>query len=131
MNGATIAVKANRSNYWDNIKGILILLVVFGHVLLEQSADGGTAKTVLLCIYMFHMPAFVFVSGYFGKSERSHSFEAIMKLLFLYFICNSLMGFWKGFGSPMMLTPLYSFWYLLAMIAWRVSAHRIANAKEE
>ncbi len=130
MNGATIAAKANRSNYWDNIKGILILLVVFGHVLLEQSADGGTAKTVLLCIYMFHMPAFVFVSGYFGKSERSHSFEAIMKLLFLYFVCNSLMGFWKGFDTPMMLTPLYSFWYLLAMIAWRVSAHRIAKVKE-
>ena len=44
MNRATIAAKANRSNYWDNIKGILILLVVFGHVLLEQSADGGTAE---------------------------------------------------------------------------------------
>ncbi len=130
MNRATIAAKANRSNYWDNIKGILILLVVFGHVLLEQSADGGTAKTVLLCIYMFHMPAFVFVSGYFGKSERSRSFESILKLGFLYFVFNTLMGFWKGFGTPMFLTPLYSYWYLIAIIFWRLTAHRLAKVKE-
>ena len=130
MSGTEVVRVSNRSNYWDNIKGILIFLVVFGHVLLEQSADQGTAKTVLLCIYLFHMPAFVFVSGYFGKSERSRSFEAILKLVFLYFVFNTLMGFWKGFGNPMFLTPLYSYWYLLAIIFWRLTAHRLAIVKE-
>lgn len=130
MNESMAIEKTGRSCYWDNIKGVLILLVVFGHILLEQSADMGMAKTVLLYIYMFHMPAFVFVSGYFGKSERSHSFEAILKLIVLYFVFNSVMGFWRGFGSLLLLTPQYSYWYLLAMIAWRMSAHRIAKAKE-
>lgn len=119
----------NRSSYWDNIKGTLILLVVFGHVLMEQTAGGDTARQTVRYIYMFHMPAFVFVSGFFGKSERSRSFESILRLVFLYFVFNSLMGFWRGFGTQTLLTPLVSYWYLPALIAWRVSAHRLANAK--
>lgn len=119
----------NRSSYWDNIKGTLILLVVFGHVLMEQTAGGETAKQTVRCIYMFHMPAFVFVSGFFGKSERSRSFESILRLVFLYFVFNSLMGFWRGFGTQSLLTPLASYWYLPALIAWRVSAHRLAKVR--
>ncbi|MBR6618194.1 MAG: CapA family protein, partial [Oscillospiraceae bacterium] len=74
------------------------------------------------------MTVFVFVSGYFGKSERSHSFPAIIKLIFLYFIFNSIMGLLYGFTS--LLSPMYSYWYLLALIAWRLTAHHIAKFKE-
>lgn len=114
----------SRSDYWDNIKGILMLLTVFAHILFGIRSGPLTARTVVY-IYMFHMPAFVFVSGYFGKSERSRSAESIMKLVFLYMIFNSLMGFIYGFES--MLEPVNSYWYLLALIFWRLSAHRIAQ----
>ncbi|MBQ7265189.1 MAG: CapA family protein [Firmicutes bacterium] len=116
-----------RIAYWDNLKGILILLVVFAHILFGLQDISPVYNTTVDIIYTFHMSAFVFVSGYFGKSKNSHSFESIVKLLFLYFIFNSVMGFMYGFKS--MLHPMYSFWYLLALALWRATAHRIAGFK--
>ena len=73
MNTGTLSVK-ERSFYWDNIKGFLILLVVFAHILYQFQSMSGGIKATVDYIYMFHMPAFVFVSGYFGKDERAGSF---------------------------------------------------------
>ena len=120
--------KNQRSVYWDNIKGILMLLTVFAHVLFQLQDKSRIINTTVDMIYMFHMPAFVFVSGYFGKSERSHSFESILKLVLLYFVFNSIMGFIYHFDS--LLEPMYSFWYLVALIVWRLTAHHIAKFKE-
>ena len=86
-----------RSAYWDNIKGFLILLVVFAHILFQLQDISFTINGIVDYIYMFHMPVFVFVSGFFGKSEHSHSFESMIKLIFLYFIFNSIIGFIYGF----------------------------------
>lgn len=118
----------NRSAYWDNIKGFLMLLTVFAHILFQLQDNSETINKPVDIIYMFHMPAFVFVSGFFGKSERSHSFESIIKLIFLYFIFNSVVGFIYGFSS--LLQPVYSYWYLVALIVWRLTAHHIAKFKE-
>lgn len=117
-----------RSAYWDNIKGLLMLLTVFAHILFQLQDRSKIINTTVDLIYMFHMPAFVFISGYFGKSERSHSFESILKLILIYFIFNSIMGFMYGFTS--VLQPMYSFWYLIALIVWRLTAHRIAKFRE-
>lgn len=120
----------NRSTYWDNIKGFLILFVVFGHILYQLYDRSGYISSVSDYIYMFHMPAFVFVSGYFGKSENSRSFKSIFKLVFLYFIFNSITLFIKyQDGLTSLIEPLYSYWYLIALIVWRLTAHRIAKFK--
>ena len=122
----TIANK-ERSAYWDNIKGFLILLVVFAHVLYKlQNVSEGINLGVDL-IYMFHMPAFVFVSGYFGKSRHSESFESILKLVFLFFIFNSLTMFIDN--RTTYLEPVYSYWYLVALIVWRLTARHISKFK--
>lgn len=118
----------NRSAYWDNIKGFLMLLAVFAHILFQLQDNSDAINRTVDIIYMFHMPAFVFISGFFGKSERSHSFESIIKLIFLYFIFNSIMGFAYGFAS--LLQPMYSYWYLIALIVWRLTARHIAKFKE-
>ncbi len=117
-----------RSAYWDNLKGLLMLLVVFAHVIYQLQLSSPHIDRTVDYIYIFHMPAFVFISGYFGKSEKSHSLESIVKLIFLYFIFNSIVGFIYGFES--LLVPMYSFWYLLALIVWRLTAHHIAKFKE-
>lgn len=116
-----------RSCYWDNIKGVLIFLVVFSHVLWQMQEISEWINICVDFIYMFHMPAFVFVSGFFGKSEKSKSFDSIMKLVFLYIIFNSLTGAFLGFES--LLIPVYSYWYLLALIAWRKSTHYLSRFK--
>ena len=63
----------------DSLKFFLICLVVFGHVLSKIQAsvvpnlvefDGSWGGTLALnCIYSFHMPLFVLLSGYFSKKH--------------------------------------------------------------
>ena len=116
-----------RSSYWDNIKGFLIILVVFAHFLYQCMTDE-TVSYIVRAIYTFHMPAFVFVSGYFGKSERSRSFEGISRLLFLYVIFNGAMSIF--YGVEPITEPKYSYWYLLALVFWRLTAHYTADIEE-
>ena len=79
--------KAFRSAYWDNIKGFLIILVVFAHCLFALQ-DSPLNNALVDAIYMFHMPAFVFISGYFSKSEHSRSIFPIMNLLVAFILLN-------------------------------------------
>lgn len=126
MNTCAIPDK-ERSAYWDNIKGFLIILVVFAHILYQIQHTSAAIDAVVDYIYLFHMPAFIFVSGYFGKSEKSGTAGSIIKLIFLFFIFNSITVFIEGYTSY--LEPIYSYWYLVALIAWRLTAPRIAKLK--
>lgn len=47
----------------DNAKGILITLVVIGHMLLPIQGTTRGVTNFFYMIYAFHMPAFVFISG--------------------------------------------------------------------
>ena len=47
-----------RIKYWDILKGIAIILVVFGH-------SNALSESVFTGIYSFHMPLFMIISGYF------------------------------------------------------------------
>lgn len=70
---------------------------------------------------MFHMPAFVFVSGYFSKSEHSRSFFPMMNLLVAFILLNGffiLRGVFSAGGVPSLVAPYFSAWYLLALIIW-------------
>lgn len=61
----------------DNFKGILIFLVVLGHIV-GVSKEG--VENIVNYIYSFHMPAFVFISGYFSKNP---SIKKILNLFLL------------------------------------------------
>lgn len=60
-----------RVAYFDNLKFLLIFLVVFGHVLTIVSEHSRAANALINFIYLFHMPAFVFVSGMLAKRYYS------------------------------------------------------------
>ncbi len=120
-----------RYAYWDNIKGILILLVIFGHLLMcvENTFPN---KAIMCAIYLFHMPAFIFISGFFSKSEHSRSFEAILKLGVAFFLLNTVFMLWRTatFDEiPSLTAPYYSAWYLLALIIWRITVPYFAKVK--
>ena len=55
-----------RNRSIDVVKGVLILLVVIGHVLVGPIDE----HVLRYVIYSFHMPAFFFVSGYLLSLER-------------------------------------------------------------
>lgn len=47
----------------DNLKGVLILLVVLGHCI-QHTSNEYEINLLFRYIYSFHMPLFIFVSGY-------------------------------------------------------------------
>ena len=55
---------------WDNIKFILITLVVIGHLADEFTINSNAYKSIFLFIYSFHMPAFIFISGLFHNEKN-------------------------------------------------------------
>ena len=52
-----------RIEYFDQTKGVAILLVVIGHVM--QFSFGIPKSNVVDMLSIFHMPIFFFVSGYY------------------------------------------------------------------
>jgi fucose 4-O-acetylase-like acetyltransferase len=63
---------SKRVEYVDECKGLLIILVVLGHVVQELTPEG-TNHPLFNCIYAFHMPCFMFLAGYLAYSTFSAS----------------------------------------------------------
>lgn len=123
--------KAERIYFWDNAKGILIFLVVFGHFLLPYRSIP-LVRIVFDLIYLFHMPAFAFVSGHLSQ-RTSDKRKAIVKLGITYLLFNLPMmiyGYMFEGTAPSLLTPYYSYWYLIALIAWRLISPTLATSRE-
>lgn len=60
-----------RIEYFDQMKGIAILLVVFGHIM--QFSLGIPKSSLVDMLGLFHMPVFFFTSGYFTyRGALSH-----------------------------------------------------------
>ena len=123
-----------RSTFWDNYKGILIFLVVFGHFIYTYAAKkpDSLAHQLYIFIYSFHMPAFIFCSGYFSRSERSRGRESLTQLLVYYLVFNTtmlvFMNVYRGTDFKF-LGPYYSYWYILSLIAWRAAIGHLDKVK--
>lgn len=82
-------VKPTRDYYIDNIKGVFIFFVVLGHLLdFLEEADIPFAIGVRTFIYFFHMPGFIFMSGYLAKSFSGKRFkgEKLLGFAWLYLL---------------------------------------------
>ena len=62
-----------RNIQYDYIKGVAIFLVIYGHSIshIDIGQTSWWENPVYMIIYMFHMPLFIFVSGYFFSSNRN------------------------------------------------------------
>ena len=121
-----------RNLFWDNYKGILIFLVVFGHFLYSYSSYhiGSLVNDIVVFIYTFHMAAFIFVSGYFSKKDSSS--KSLIKLLLYYFVFNTAMMLFLYFlkGKDIsLLNPYNSYWYILSLVFWRFCIKKISIVK--
>lgn len=117
-------LKSSRSPYWDSLKGLLILLVVFGHC--------GTALSegLISVIYAFHMPLFVFVSGYFSKRQPIIS-KQNKRLALIYLFFNTIYIVFDlatdNFTMSRLLIPSFALWYVLSLIYWRCALQLIPS----
>ncbi|HET7819535.1 MAG TPA: acyltransferase family protein [Bacteroidia bacterium] len=80
---ANLSNPASRFDFLDYIKGVLIFLVVYGHVIqYVEYKDSGLFwfNPVYKIIYMFHMPLFMAISGFLAyNSIQKKSFYDILK----------------------------------------------------
>ena len=70
----------DRDYFFDNARAILIFLVVLGHLLQPYTSEDKFLQALYLLIYSFHMPTFLFISGYFAKNlDKPNYLEKIAK----------------------------------------------------
>jgi fucose 4-O-acetylase-like acetyltransferase len=121
----------------DHARFVLITLVVVGH-LLEQLVDSGPfAAALYRWIYLFHMPAFVLVSGALSKSNltRRRVLALVTGLLLPYVVFQTLYPAWDawlfrtGDWSQGYLTPYWLLWYLPSLACWRLLLPLFARLK--
>ena len=117
---------------YDNVKFLLIFLVVLGHFV--ERSDASAAKSAFLFIYTFHMPAFIFISGLFSKSTVNApklNWSKIIPYFYLFFILNFLR---KAVEAPFKEKFTFSVfkvgnisWFLLAIFAFYIITFLIKN----
>lgn len=116
-----------RNHHFDNIKALLIFLVVLGHTLKKF---GATDEAVILykIIFSFHMPAFLFVSGYFAKCNAKRVLSRLFPLYILFQVLQYVENFliaWVTTGQPRFVriqffTPVWTLWYLMAIMIFQL-----------
>ncbi|MCC5891273.1 acyltransferase family protein, partial [Exiguobacterium sp.] len=128
-----------RNHWYDNIKGVLVLLVVFGHLLTDVRGayDDLLPNWIYLFLYSFHMPLFIMLSGYFFRENR---YLRVIQLFVVYVIWQVILGSWFAFteGIPLLsldnpglnvLKPYWALWYLMAIIIWYVITPYVTQLK--
>lgn len=137
-----------RSAKFDNAKAILIFLVVAGHMLTDYVSEAAPVRSVTLWIYMFHMPAFVFISGLLHKRyvtsavfERGKAgmtkFRADRALGF--FLCGYALKVFLQFTRTLMgQNPTWHWieepgipWYLFVMAEYEVVFYLLRRIDEK
>ena len=121
------APAAARDPWFDNAKMMLVTLVVVGHswVLLPES---DVVDHFYDFLYAWHVPAFVFVTGYLSRSFVYSKvrmwqllrtlvvpyllFETALSTFRIYVGCEELEGLFRD--------PHWPMWYLAALFFWRL-----------
>ncbi len=112
-----------RNYHFDNIKAFLIFMVVIGHVCTHLGVGAG-GFAIYKIIFSFHMPAFIFVSGYFAKYNPKKNFAKLLPLylvfqtiqILIYLLFAALEG--KSLSSVSLdyLTPRWTLWYIVVIM---------------
>lgn len=122
------------SNLVDNIKVLLIFLVVFNHIIAFQLVKTDiVVRYVWYAITIFHMPAFIFVSGYLSKKPQN-VLKNLKNLLIPYVLGYSLTWYsqiWLGNSMDYeLLRPSGTvMWYLLALFVYRLTIEAMGKVR--
>jgi fucose 4-O-acetylase-like acetyltransferase len=115
----------SRNYLFDNIRALLIFCVVVGHMLTEQLGETETINTIYSFIYFFHMPAFIFISGYFSKNLEKSRNNAVQAYFVPFVVLNVLFWFLGkvnlvDLSVPFrILNPVWGMWFYLSLFIWK------------
>lgn len=69
-----------RDDFWDITKAILMWMVILGHTIQTVAQDSFFSHPLFKAIYLFHIPVFFFISGYFALgSIRKRGWKGLGK----------------------------------------------------
>lgn len=102
---------------------MLVFLVSLFHAI-EPFAESNLY--IFNLVYVFHMPLFVLISGYFAKNISLKKLRTSSISLFetYLFLCVIILAVGSSSGSEF-LFPSYSNWFILSLISWRIAAYII------
>lgn len=126
----------HRDFYFDTLKGFLIICVIVGNSLELASPQNINTHYFILFLYIFHMPLFTFVSGYFSKLSKRTTAQKVKSTFKLYVIAQFIYTiFYKyilGNGSYKfeLLYAKWTLWYLLSLTCWYILSDYVTDKKK-
>ncbi len=122
---------------YDNVKALLIFLVVLGHMTTDYVSDSHLVRWTTLWIYTFHMPAFIFLSGlvhkhYITEERASQGVKGETRMrwdkVIGFFLCGYGLKVFLQFTRTLMgQHPLWHWieepgipWYLFVMAEYEI-----------
>ena len=132
-----VELKVHRDIGLDNTKGFLIFFVVLGHLLsnrifLSSNSDASYYYYLHVTIYSFHMPAFIFISGYFSRGseyDRYYLEKLAKTLLIPFLVFNSIIWVFDSEPINNVLAARAHMWYLLSLFFWRLIVHPFSRIR--
>ena len=96
--------------------------------MISTFADTPQVDILYKIIFSFHMPAFIFISGYFARVEPKKILSRIFPLYMVFQLLRFLLDFILDsvkWGHPVKIdmqffTPRWTLWYLMAMIIYQL-----------
>ena len=133
---------------YDNIKALLIFLVVVGHMTTDYVSDSHLVRWTTLWIYTFHMPAFIFISGlvhkrYITEERAALGFRGETRLrldkVIGFFLCGYGLKLFLQFTRTLMgQNPLWHTiaepgipWYLFVMAEYEALFYLMRRIDEK
>lgn len=122
-----------RDAWLDNVKAILITLVIIGHLISPITKWSDLMLIIYQVIFFFHMPCFIILSGYFSKRRINQKDGAaiVNKLLIPFLIWNfglyvlytftGSLERYTDYNTPSLfiwLRPIYALWYIWAIFLY-------------
>ena len=124
----TVAAPMRRDPWLDNAKMVLVTLVVVGHswTLLPATWVGSALYDFL---YLWHVPAFVMVTGYLSRSftwSRRHQSRLLTTVALPYLIFEGALAAFRTYVGgesleQVFVDPHWPMWYLSVLFVWRLA----------
>lgn len=114
-------IKDERIYLIDNLRGILIFLVVFGHAITYYESP--IKNYLYQFIYSFHMPAFAFVSGL--CHPKKIQYKKLIMLMVQYISLQTVFLIFESIVQNKAIelqyhVPFWILWYIFALFWWRL-----------
>ena len=113
-----------RINKYDNLKGLAIFMIVLGHMAFLRKYD--SISFIHDFVFLFDLPLFFFVAGYFSKIGPDEPVKAFKRLFVPFVIFRVLFELFSIFylGKPpsnqMFIRPGYMLWFLICLFIMKM-----------